>query len=114
MIKSLIRMSAHDDEAEGGGGIAIQTAKPKLKKPPQFAVILHNDDYTTMEFVIEVLTKFFKKTHEEAITITMKVHHEGKGVAGIYSREIAETKSAQVNDYAKANGHPLKSTAEEV
>ena len=106
--------SMHDEDTfEQDGGLAVDVAKPKIAEPPKFIVILHNDDYTTMEFVIEVLTRFFKKSHEEAMKVTMKVHHEGKGVAGIYSREIAETKTAQVNDYSKSKGHPLKCTAEE-
>jgi ATP-dependent Clp protease adaptor protein ClpS len=101
------------DESDSDSDVAVQTSKPKLKEPPKFAVILHNDDYTTMEFVIEVLARFFGKTQEEAIQVMLKVHHEGRGVAGIYSRDIAETKVAQVTEHAKASGHPLKVTAEE-
>jgi ATP-dependent Clp protease adaptor protein ClpS len=91
-----------------------ETAKPKLKEPGRFAVLLHNDDFTTMEFVILVLQKFFKKNHDEAYAITMKVHHEGRGVAGIFSSEIAETKAAQVNDFAKESRFPLKASTEAV
>ena len=101
---------SHEDDSD----LAVQESKPELKEPPKYAVILHNDDYTTMEFVIEVLHRFFKKRQEEAMQIMLKVHHEGKGVAGIYSREIAETKVAQVDEYAKAHGHPLRCTAEPV
>lgn len=97
---------------EQDSDIAVETAKPKLKEPPKFAVILHNDDYTTWEFVIEVLQKFFKKTQDEAMLITMKVHQEGFGVAGIYPQQIAETKASQANEYARASGFPLKATAE--
>lgn len=104
-----------DEEIYGDeGGVAVAPAKPRLKEPPKYAVILHNDDYTTMEFVIEILTKFFKKNHDEALQITLKIHHDGKGIAGVYSREIAETKVAQVGEYARGRGHPLKVTAEEV
>src|SRR4051812_7554935 len=113
MIDSIIVMQ-DGNGSEEDGGIAVETAKPKLKEPPKFAVFLHNDDYTTMEFVVEVLTKFFKKTQDEAVGITLKVHHEGRGLAGVYSREIAETKVAQVIDHAKSHKHPLKCTCEEV
>jgi ATP-dependent Clp protease adaptor protein ClpS len=99
---------------EEQGDVAVQEGKPKLKEPPRFAVLLHNDDYTTMEFVIEVLMRFFQKTQEEAVKVTLQVHHNGKGVAGIYSFDIAETKAAQVMDYARAHGYPLKSTTEAV
>lgn len=103
-----------DDSSDGDA--IIQTAKPKVKTkaPPQHAVILHNDDYTSMEFVLEVLAKFFKKNEEEAFQIMMKVHHEGKGVAGLFTPQVAETKAAQVNDYAQAQGYPLKCTSEPV
>ena len=84
----------------------------EIKEPPKFAVILHNDDYTTMEFVIEVLQRFFRKSNDEAMKVMLRVHHDGHGVAGIYSREIAETKVAQVTSYAVDQGHPLKITAE--
>jgi ATP-dependent Clp protease adaptor protein ClpS len=94
--------------------IAVQESDPQLKEPAKFAVLLHNDDYTTMEFVIEVLQKFFHKTTQEAMEITLKVHHEGKGLAGIYGFQIAETKVSQVNEYAQSNGYPLKSSAQEI
>lgn len=76
------------------------------------AVLLHNDDYTTMEFVIEVLIRFFRRTPEEAVKIMLSVHEKGSGVAGIYPAEIAETKVAQVTEYAKAQGYPLRLTVE--
>lgn len=81
-------------------------------EPPQYAVVLHNDDYTTMEFVIEVLVRFFRKNRDEAMTITLAVHQQGRGVAGIYSYEIAETKAAQVVELARTRGHPLQATTE--
>jgi ATP-dependent Clp protease adaptor protein ClpS len=86
--------------------------RPQTKEPRQYAVILHNDDYTTMEFVIEVLIRFFRKTQEEALAITLQVHQRGRGVAGIYSFEIAETKVFQVTELAQSRGHPLKCTTE--
>jgi ATP-dependent Clp protease adaptor protein ClpS len=101
-------MSDAENDGKEGTDIAIQEAPPQLAEPPRFVVWLLNDDYTTMEFVIEVLMKFFKKTQEQAMEIMLKVHQQGRGVAGIYSYEIAETKVSQVTDYAKAKGFPLK------
>lgn len=89
-----------------------QDAKSRLKPPPHYAVILHNDDYTTMEFVLEVLKRFFRKTEEDAMHVMLKVHHEGQGIAGVYSLEIAETKVAQVQQLAESRGFPLKCTVE--
>jgi ATP-dependent Clp protease adaptor protein ClpS len=103
-----------EEDEEVQGDVAVEAARPELKEPPKYAVILHNDDYTTMEFVIEVLQKFFRKSTEEATRITLQVHQTGKGVAGIYSHEIAETKVMQVTQYARSKGHPLKCTAEPV
>lgn len=104
--------SSNFPDGEEEGEVALDEAIPDLKEPNPYAVILHNDDYTTMEFVIEVLMKFFRKSHEEAMKITLAVHHQGRGVAGIFDYQIAETKAAQVNEYARANGHPLKASAE--
>jgi len=88
-------------EEQDGGGVAVEEGRPKLKEPARFAVILHNDDYTTFDFVVEVLTRFFRKTMEEAAQITMKVHHEGHGLAGVFTHDIAETKVVQVTEYAQ-------------
>lgn len=95
------------------GDVAVETGRPRLKEPSRYAVVLHNDDYTTMEFVIEVLRRFFGKTGEDAARIMLKVHNEGRGVAGIYGFDIAETKAAQVEEHAKAHGYPLKCSVEE-
>ena len=86
--------------------------KPRIQEPKLYRVILHNDHYTTMDFVVEVLQRFFKKSHDEAVKITLMIHTQGSGVGGIYSREIAEAKVAQVTDAARARGFPLKCTAE--
>src|SRR6476661_8294109 len=100
----------HTHEQEEEGAVAVEEGRPKLQEPPRYAVVLHNDDYTTMEFVIEVLQRFFRKTQEEALKITLQVHNEGRGVAGIYSHDIAETKAAQVMELARERGFPLKCT----
>ena len=104
----------HDDSEQSDTGAAIEEGRPRLKEPPQYAVLLHNDDYTTMEFVIEVLQRFFRKNHDQAMEITMKVHHEGRGVAGVFEAQIAETKAAQVNEYARSRNFPLKASTEPV
>lgn len=95
------------------GGLAVQEAKPKLKPPPFFKVVLLNDDYTPMEFVVEVLETFFAMSREKATQIMLHVHTRGKGVCGVYTREIAETKVVQVNDFSRQHRHPLLCTLEE-
>ncbi len=95
-------------EKEGSsGGLALEESKPELKRPPLFKVVLINDDYTPMEFVVEVLEIFFRMNREQATHVMLTVHTQGKGVCGIYTRDIAETKAAQVNQYARENEHPL-------
>lgn len=96
---------------EESGGAAVKD-EIELKEPPKMAVLLHNDDYTTMEFVIEVLIRLFKRSPEEAVQIMLSIHERGSGVAGIYPPEIAETKVSQVMDYAKASDFPLRATVE--
>jgi ATP-dependent Clp protease adaptor protein ClpS len=86
--------------------------KQKLQPPPMYKVILNNDDYTPMDFVVDVLTRFFNLDEEKATQVMLAVHHEGKGVCGIYSAEIAETKVAMVNQYSRDNEHPLLCTME--
>lgn len=105
-------MTTEQDHESGEGGVAVESARPKLSEPPKFAVVLHNDDYTSMEFVVEVLKRYFHKTEEEAMQVMLHVHQQGKGVGGIYSHEIAETKVAQVHEAAKAAGFPLKCSVE--
>ena len=101
----------HDD-AESG--TAVETARPKLKKPPLFRVILMNDDYTPMDFVVEVLERVFSMDRPKATRVMLEVHTRGKGVCGVYTHEIAETKVAQVNSYSRQHQHPLLCTMEEV
>jgi ATP-dependent Clp protease adaptor protein ClpS len=86
--------------------------KPISATPRRYKVIFHNDDYTTMEFVIEVLKRFFHKTDTEAVHIMLTVHKTGAAVAGVFTRDVAETKKAQVMDYARENGMPLLLTTE--
>ncbi len=92
-------------------GVATKT-RPKTKKPSQYRVLLMNDDYTPMEFVVGILMGIFKRTQEEATKIMLDVHQNGIGVCGIYTFEVAETKVGQVLDAAKRGGHPLKCTLE--
>ncbi len=100
-------MSEHDEDGETG-----VVVKKKVKKPSKYKVLLHNDDYTTMEFVIYILKGVFAKTTEEATAVMLKVHHDGHGVCGIYTHEVAETKMKKVSMEAKKNGHPLLCTIE--
>ena len=101
------RLAGVDHDHRDDGGEQALLEKPRLKKPPLYKVILINDDYTPMEFVVEVLEIFFKMNREQATQIMLTVHTQGKGVCGIYTRDIAETKAAQVNQYARDHQHPL-------
>jgi len=83
-----------------------------VRQPRRFAVIVHNDDYTTMEFVVMVLTRFFAKSETEANRTMLEVHHHGRGVAGVFTRDVAESKVEQVEELARAEGHPLRCSAE--
>lgn len=100
-------------ENDHGISLVKEASKAKLKRPPMYKVILNNDDYTPMDFVVEVLIKFFSIDLEKANHIMFRVHREGKAVVGTYSAEIAETKVAQVNQYARVNEHPLLCTMEQ-
>jgi ATP-dependent Clp protease adaptor protein ClpS len=104
-------------ERKGGGnpgdGLIVEKARPKLKRPPLYKVVLLNDDYTPMEFVVQVLEQFFAMGRTEATQIMLHVHTRGKGVCGVFSREIAETKVAQVNEFSRRHQHPLLCTMEE-
>ncbi len=100
---------AGSDDHEGGGSTSsvVEEAPPRLKRPPMFKVVLLNDDYTPMEFVVDVLERFFALDRELAVQVMLKVHTEGKGVCGVFTREVAETKAGQVNGFARENEHPL-------
>ena len=109
-----IRMQEDDRDGRGTGrGTAVITrTKPKVKKPNLYRVLLLNDDYTPMEFVVMVLQQFFGKSVEDATRIMLHVHQKGVGVCGVYTYEIAETKVTQTVDYARKNQHPLQCTLE--
>lgn len=96
-----------DDYPDGDRGVAVKEAKPILKRPSLYKVVLLNDDYTPMDFVVEVLERFFAMGREKAVKVMLQVHTQGKGVCGVYTRDIAETKAAQVNQFARENQHPL-------
>ncbi|MCU7943946.1 MAG: ATP-dependent Clp protease adapter ClpS [Candidatus Thiodiazotropha endolucinida] len=99
--------TSHED------GLALQEAVPKLKKPPLYKVIILNDDYTPMEFVVLVLETFFDMDREKATRVMLHVHTRGVGVCGVFTKDVAETKVSQVNDYSRSNQHPLMCTMEE-
>ncbi|TDF42113.1 ATP-dependent Clp protease adapter ClpS [Alteromonadaceae bacterium M269] len=90
----------------------IEAIKEKLQPPPMYKVVLNNDDYTPMEFVVDVLKVFFKMDEQKAYQLMLVVHNQGRAVCGVYTAEIAETKVMQVNQYAKKNQHPLMCTME--
>ena len=96
----------------GGAGLAVEEAEPKTKQPPLYQVVLLNDDYTPMEFVVLVLQEVFNKSREEATRIMYHVHQKGVGECGIYPYEVAETKVARVMDTARKNQHPLQCVME--
>jgi len=101
-----------DLESHKDQGLALEEARPEVKLPPMYRVILINDDYTPMDFVIEILINFFRMSHDRATQVMLHVHTKGKGVCGVFTFEIAETKVAQVNEYSRQSEHPLKCTME--
>ena len=103
-----------EDQEDQGTSVAVATIKPKLKKPPLYRVIIFNDDYTPMEFVVYVLQTFFGIDRDKATQIMLAIHTHGKGVCGIFTKEVAETKSVQVNNFARENEHPLISEIDPV
>jgi len=101
-----------DRDGQGPSTGLVTKARPKTKKPSLYKVLLLNDDYTPMEFVVHVLERFFNKSREEAEQIMLQVHRQGVGICGVYSYEVAETKVAQVIDFARRHQHPLQCTLE--
>jgi ATP-dependent Clp protease adaptor protein ClpS len=108
-----IQSSGDKPDEDNGSGLAIQESKPELKKPRMYAVVLLNDDYTPMEFVVEILEDFFYLDRQRATQVMLAVHTKGKGVCGVFTKDIAETKAVQVNQYARDNGHPLLAETED-
>ena len=105
-------MSDIDPSKDDDGDTLLEEAKPQLKNPPLYKVLLLNDDFTPMDFVILVLRRFFAKSEEAATQVMLDVHKKGAGVAGVFTLEMAEMKTMQVNQFARQNQHPLKSTLE--
>ncbi len=109
---------AGPDEDDGGEGVGapdtgvLTRTKPKPKKPSMYKVLLLNDDFTPMDFVVHILERFFGKNREEATEIMLTVHRRGVGICGVYTYEVAETKVTQVMDYARQHEHPLQCTME--
>ena len=120
LIPATVKQSSNQSTGSGDSdtagsqdvGYAATTEKPLVKKPPLYKVILVNDDYTPMDFVVDVLRSFFGMNVEKATQIMLKVHTEGKGVCGVYSKDVAETKAAQVNDYSRECEQPLLCSVE--
>lgn len=103
----------HDDrEQSSDHGVVVAPSRPEIARPPMFSVMLLNDDYTPMDFVIDVLMRFFPMTLENATQVMLHVHTRGRGICGVYTRDIAESKVSQVNEYARLNQHPLLCTME--
>lgn len=114
--RNLFAMKRDDDSKNGGGddtehGVAVKS-RTKTKKPSMYKVLMLNDDYTPMEFVVYVLEKFFNRTHEDATNIMLHVHQKGVGICGVFTYEVAETKVNQTMDLAQQNQHPLQCTIE--
>jgi ATP-dependent Clp protease adaptor protein ClpS len=109
-------VSEPNNNGTGGGGGSqtgvVVKAKPKTKKPAMYKVLMLNDAYTPMEFVVHVLERFFAKSREEATRIMLHVHHRGVGICGVFTYEVAETKVTQVMDFARQHQHPLQCTLE--
>ena len=101
------------ERGKDGTGLVVEEAAPKLKRPPLYQVVLINDDYTPMEFVVDILQRFFSMDRTKATRVMLEVHTKGKGVCGVFTYEIAETKVAHVLAYARQHQHPLMATLEE-
>ena len=102
------------DQDQNNTDIAvIDESTPDLEEPKKYKVLLHNDDFTPMEFVVHVLESFFAMNRDKAVKVMLQIHYQGIGLCGVFSQEIAEAKVSQVNDYSKENEHPLLCTTEE-
>ena len=105
-------MSNRKRSSDGGTDL-LDKEDIKIQKPKKYKVVFHNDDYTPMDFVLALLMQVFRKSFDESFNIMMTVHEKGKGIAGVYSKEIAETKSIKSNDISRSSGHPLLVTIEQ-
>ncbi len=103
-----------DHETDHEHGVAVEASKPEVASPPLFQVVLLNDHYTPMDFVVDVLRSFFAMGQEQAVQVMLHVHTRGKGVCGVFTREVAETKVTQVNEYARTQQHPLLCSMEKL
>ena len=101
-----------EHQAERQHGSLVEEARPEVQRPPLYQVVLLNDDFTPMDFVVVVLETFFNMTRELATQVMLHVHTRGKGVCGVFTREVAETKVTQVNEFSRAHQHPLLCTLE--
>lgn len=108
--KGMPRETSHESHSDHG--VLLDTARPEVAPPPFYQVMLLNDDYTPMDFVVDVLQQFFSLDLDRATQVMLHVHTRGRGVCGVFTREVAETKVAQVNEYARMNQHPLLCTME--
>jgi len=106
-------MTDFDPLKDSDGDIVLKTAKPQLKRPPLYKVILLNDDFTPMDFVVQILTDFFSMSQERATQVMLQVHTQGVGVCGTYTKDVAETKVYIVNEFSREHHHPLMCTMEE-
>lgn len=118
MKTQTIRMGAEEQGGANGNGqwqsdLMVAEPQTKTKRPPMYKVILLNDDYTPMDFVVMVLEQIFRKNHQEALDVMLSVHQKGAGLAGVYTRDVAETKVDQVTEYARINDYPLQCTLEQ-
>lgn len=104
---------AFGDDGGDTGVVTERRTRPKLQRPRQYKVLLHNDDYTTMEFVVFVLQSVFHRSEGDAVQIMLHVHRNGVGVAGVYTREVGETKVARVHELARHHEYPLRASLEE-
>jgi Uncharacterized conserved protein len=108
----IIERMPRKNSSEHDHGVMVETGKPEVARPPLYQVLLLNDDYTPMDFVVTVLQQFFALDLERATQVMLHVHTRGRGVCGVYTREVAESKVAQVNEFSRMNQHPLLCTME--
>ena len=105
--------NVHEPDVMDEDGVALEPAAVKPKRPPMYKVLLINDDYTPMEFVVHILQRFFRMSLDKAVQLMLAIHTQGRGVCGVFTREIAETKVGQVNNYSRSKKHPLLCRMEE-